>query len=51
MNEEEIKKYLKDNLRIFADFEDKCWNTPDAKRLVITLSLGREVINETKLWI
>ena len=51
MNEAEIKKYLKDNLRVVADIEEGCWNTPDAKRLVITLMLGREVINETKLWI
>ena len=50
MNEEELKQYLMDNLRIFADFEDG-WNTHDTKRLVITLSLRGEVINEIKLWI
>ena len=46
MKEEEMKQYLKDNLRIHADFEDGF-----DKKLVITLSLGREVISETKLWI
>ncbi len=52
MTQEELKKYMKDNLRIYADFEDGRWNDPDAKRLlVITLSLGREIISKTKLWI
>ena len=46
MTQEEIKKYLQDNLRINAEIEDGY-----DKRLVITLSLGREVISETKLWI
>ena len=49
MNEQELKQYLKDNLHIYADFEDGLAN----KRLVITLSLGRdrEKISETKLFI
>lgn len=51
MNEEEIKKYLKDNLRVHVDFEDGHGNFTTAKRLVVTLRLGREVINESKLWI
>lgn len=51
MNEEEIKKYLRDNLRIHVDFEDRHYNSPTAKRLVVTLRLGREVINESKLWL
>lgn len=46
--EEEIKKYLKENLRIYADFED-CEHS--SGRLVITLSLGRETISETKIWV
>ena len=46
MTQEEIKQYLQDNLRIHADFEDGF-----DKKLVITLSLGRKVISETKLWI
>lgn len=49
MNEQEIKNYIKDNLRIYADIEENF--ARDAKRLVITLSLGREVFNETKIWI
>lgn len=44
MNEKEIKKYLMDNLRIYADIEDY-----PKKRLVITLMLGRERINDTKI--
>ena len=47
MSREELKQYLKENLRIYADFEDGI----PAKRIVITLSLGREKISETKLWL
>lgn len=47
---EEMKNYLMQTLRIHADIEEG-YNLPNAKRLVITLSLGGEVINETKLWI
>lgn len=47
---EETKNYLMQCLRIHADIEEG-YNLPDAKRLVITLSLGGEVINETKILI
>lgn len=46
--EEEIKKYLKEHLRINADFEDY---EHSSGRFVITLSLGRETISETKIWL
>ena len=45
--EEEIKKYLKNNLRIVTDFED----FSNSRRLVTTLMLGKEVISESKIWI
>ncbi len=44
MTPEEIKQYLKDNLRIIADVEDF------DKQLTIKLCLGREVISETTIW-
>ena len=45
MTPEEIKQYLKDNLRIYADVEDF-----GNQQLVIKLCLGREVISETTIW-
>lgn len=48
--EEEIKKYLKENLRIYADYEDLPFPSDDG-RMVITLMLGREKISETKIWV
>lgn len=43
MKEEEIKQYLKDNLRIYADIEEySC-------KLVLTLMVGREKVSETKI--
>lgn len=48
--EEEIKKYLKENLRIYADFEDLGFED-GAGRMVITLMLGSEKISETKIWV
>lgn len=52
MEEEEIRQYLKTNLKIFIDIEEveSKWN-PDAKRLVATLTLGGEKISESKIWI
>ena len=49
MNEEELKKYIHDNLRIYADLEDIYFRPNSPKRLVITLTLGSEKISETKL--
>ena len=47
MSKEEIKQYIKDNLRIHADFEDgRC-----EKRLVLTITLEREKVSETKLYL
>ncbi len=45
MKPEDIKQYLKDNLRIFADVEDF-----SNHQLVIKLCLGREIISETTIW-
>jgi hypothetical protein len=46
MTTEEMKQFLKDHLHIHAEMEDGCYNF-----ICITLSLGTEVISETKLWI
>ena len=47
MNEEELREYLKKYLRIEVDLDDRS----NQKMHIITLMLGREVINETKLWL
>ena len=46
---EEIQKYLKENLKIFADYEDYPGHM--GNKLVITLTLGREKISEAKIFI
>ena len=52
MNEEQIKQYLMDNLRVYAEIDEEVTSRlPNMKRLVVTLSLGREVISQSKLWI
>lgn len=44
MKQEEIKQYLKDNLRIIADVEDF------DNHLTIKICIGREVISTTTIW-
>ena len=48
MNEEQIRQYLRANLRIYVDIND---NYSGGKYHVISLALGREIISETKLWL
>ena len=49
--EEQIKKYLKENLHIFADFEESETRLPEHNKLVISISLGRDVISKTSVWV
>ena len=49
--EEEIKKYLKDNLRICADFEETPRHINGLSKLVITLSLKTEIISRSFVFV
>ena len=50
--EEAIKKYLKENLSIYADYDDVDFGYRiNERKMVITLMLGREKISETKIWV
>ncbi len=47
MNEEELRQYLKKYLCIVVDPDDRS----NPKKHIITLTLGREVISESILWL
>lgn len=49
--EEEIRNYLKKNLRVNADFEEELRTFNGLHKLVITLTLGREEINRTFVYV
>ena len=51
MNKEEIKQYLKDNLHIHADTEAGYYGLECSTKIVITLSLGKEILSETKIFL
>jgi hypothetical protein len=46
---EQVRQFMKDNLRIYADIEEAYVGHDSPKRIVISLSLGKEILSETKL--
>lgn len=46
---EQVRQFMKDNLLLYADIEEVYVGHDSPKRLVISLSLGKEILSETKL--
>lgn len=46
---EQVRRFMKDNLRIYADIEEVYIGCDSPKRLIISLSFGKEILSETKL--